>query len=154
MMIKILGVLNLFIFSQFCFANWSLHRRYDDISIYKSKKGTRLTLSSRSTKTKDKKFTKAFLEEIKKDKEKMLTMIGVKDWRIATTKVETKDGVTKVRLQGSYYDTTKQRIHFIEYHYYSNDKKLQLLLTNRKKHLLKIDANVSNIKGFWDEYRI
>ncbi|MCY4643709.1 MAG: hypothetical protein OXB88_03740 [Bacteriovoracales bacterium] len=153
-MLKVLGPCLLFVFSQICFASWNLHKKYDDVSIYKSKKGTRLTVRSSASESRGEKFTKDLLKKLKKDKEKMLAMIGVEDWKISKTNLKTTDGVTSVRLAGSYMDKTQKIVHFVEYHYYSNDKKLQLLLTNRSKGLVERDSKPSNIKRFRNEHSI
>ena len=155
--LKTLGsALFFFVFSQLCFADWSLHKRYDDVSIYKSKRGTRLTLSSGPVELefKGKKLTKKLLKKLRKDKEKMLALIGVEGWKIRKTSLKRKDGVTSVRLAGSYVDGDQKIVYFVERHYYSKDKKLQLLLTNGKKDLVEKDSKVSKIKRFRNEYRI
>lgn len=140
--------------SQLCFANWSLKRKIDDISIYQSKNLTRLTVNYRSTKLKNKKFTKDLLNKIKKDKEKMLAMIGVTDWKVDKTDLNKKNGVTNIKLAGSYVDSSQEKIYFVEYHYYSKSKRLQILLTNPKKRALDKDAKPVKIEKFKGKYDI
>ena len=154
-MIRITGLsLLLTFYSQLVLADWSLTGNYDDNSVYKSENDTRLVASYNSVQFESKKITKNLIETLAKEKEKMLGMMGITAWQVDKTNLEKRGDVTHVRLDGSYVDSSQEKVFFIEYHYYSDTKKLQLLLTNGEKSSLDKDAVYSNLKKIRGQYDI
>ena len=98
--------------------------------------------------------SKDLLRRLKKDKEKMLALIGVTNWKVDKTDLYDNKGITSIRLAGSYIDSFQKKVHFVEYHYYSSSKRLQILLTNSTKSRLEKDSKLANIKAFRNEYGI
>ena len=141
-------------YSQACFSNWTLKREYGDISIYTSKNSTRLTLNYKTTPFKKKKFTKELLKKVKKTKEKMLSMINVTKWKIDQTSLDIVKDITIIKLTGSYVDSNSDVVYFVEYHFYSNTKKLQMLLTNNEINKLKNDATLKKLEILRRKYGI
>ena len=145
---KYFVLLTFILFSNLVFANWNLKRDYEDTLLYMSPNSTRLALSFRTTESKKKKFSQELLDELKEDKQKMLSMIGVNEWEMTKSDVQTNGDVTNIVLEGSYLDTAGNTTHFVEYHFYAPTKKLQLLLTNESSAKLKLDAKESKIAEF------
>ena len=141
-------------FSEPSFAAWTLRRSYNDVSIYTSENSTRLSVNYSPTKKKQKRFTKKLLKRVKKEKERMLQIIGVTDWQIDRQDLNVENGVTSIVMTGSYVDSSQDRVYFTEYHYYSDSKKLQILLTNNNKDSLERDARRSNVQEFRRRYGI
>ncbi len=132
-----------------------LKKTYDNISVHVSSNKTRLTVNYKDTSSKSEKITKEFIQTLEQTKRKMLHLIGVSKWKINKTKVKKlKKGIVRVTLSGSYMNYINQRTYFIEYHFYSPNKKLQLLLTNNKKKWLKKDAELDNIEIFRAKYEM
>ena len=116
--------------------------------VYISPNSTRLALTSRSTEAKQKKFSKDLLDQLKEDKQKMLSLIGVNEWEISKSDIQKNNDTTNVVLEGSYLDTAGNTTHFVEYHFYAPAKNLQLLLTNENFSKLKLDSQESKIAEF------
>ena len=142
----------LFIYSNVSFAKWDLKREYGDTSIYVSEHSTRLTVNYRTTVPKEKKFSKDLIKQIEREKRKLLALIGVRQWRVQRSRVHRNEGQTRVQLSGTYLDNTGTKVYFVEYHFYSASKKLQLLLTNNNLSDLKQDTGMTHIRGFKVKY--
>ena len=138
----------------FCLASWTFKSKHGDVPVYISENSTRLAIDYSEIKLKRKKVTRDLLRQIKDKKIEMLKMIGVSKWNIGRTDVSEQEGITTVELTGSYIDSSKSKVYFVEYHHYGDSKRLQLLLTNGKKKDLERDARSSNLRKFRREYDI
>lgn len=132
----------------FCFAHWILKSEYGDTLIYTSPGQTRLTISYKTTAPKQKNFSLELIKSIAKDKKKMLAMIGIEKWKVEQSSLKKSNGVTSIKLVGSYLDRFGEKVHFVEYHYYTAAKKLQMLLTNNKKESLNSDDQLTTLQKF------
>ena len=134
------------------FASWSLKKEYGDTTIYVSPNSTRLTLSYRTTAPKEKKFSKELLNKLEKEKRELLTIIGIKNWKVTRSDIKKEKKNTHITFEGSYLDSSGKMTYFAEYHFYASTKKLQILLTNDNLKKLKKDSKESNILEFRTKY--
>ena len=141
-----------FMYSNMSFAQWTLKRKYSDTSIYVSEHSTRLTVNYRTTVPKEKQFSEDLIKQIEKEKRKLLSLVGIREWKVTKSRVYKNKGQTRVKLFGSYLDHSGVKIYFFEYHFYTASKKLHLLLTNTSQAALKKDIGINNIRGFKVKY--
>ena len=147
----------LFLFPILIFAskgqiNWDLKEKYGDTELYTSTDNTDLTLKLSSIeKPLDlQKINAGFIQKLTADKKKALASIGITKWKAEKTEVTKSKGKPLVRasLLGAYTDSSGERVHFIEYHFFRPRQKLQLLLTHSERKKLLRDGKLSNVQQF------
>ena len=80
-------------------------------------------------------------------------MFGIKNWEVNRYNVtKEREDISRVTLEGSYIDPKERRIYFLEYHYYSSKKMLQILLTHESKSELNKDSGLSKVRKFKKQY--
>ena len=128
------------------FASWKFHNQYDKTFIYKAPLGSRLVVEGKMTATKKKKFTKKFLIEIEKKKEKMLAIIGVTNWQVSKRNIIRHKDYVELNFSGSYRNRKGENIFFVENHYYKPRSKIQFLITNSNKEKLEKDLKENSFE--------
>ncbi|EQC47227.1 hypothetical protein [Bacteriovorax sp. Seq25_V] len=130
------------------YAKWNFKSDYGQTKIYISTDETRLTLNYSETEKKKKQFSKKFVDGLKEDKIKMLGLMGVTNWTVTRSEVFKDTKSTRVELEGSYVNSSGEKVFFKEFHFYSDIKKLQILLTNSSIEKLNQDGKLENIANF------
>lgn len=93
-------------------------------------------------KIKSKKF---FLDLIHK-KRKMLSLIGIKEWKVKRSNWKKQKGYRELTMEGSYYNSQNHLIDFKEVHLFYPRKTLQILLSHPRKRLVKTEVASQFIK--------
>lgn len=138
----------LLLFSSSSFAKWSLKKKYDDVSIYKSLNNTRLNITKMPFSHNEDYVTLNLIKNVEKQKKKMLEVIGLRDWQMSHFQKFQNYFI----LYGSYLNKSGKKVYFKEFHYLERNKKVQILLTNFDRSLLEEDGKESFIKTIRDEY--
>ena len=131
-------------------SNWILKRKYGDASIYTSHNKTRLTVKYKTATSKKgrKNFSVEFVKKLERDKKKLLSLIGIKDWKVDKTQISNQYRAQNIILKGSYVDNSGAKIYFMERHVYFPAKNIQILMANKDEALLATDIQHSNLNEF------
>ncbi len=134
---------------------WQLSRQTDNVWIWKHKDNSDVigTLQSMAKvkpinwqKIKSTKFFKNLI----KRKKRMLSLIGITDWKEKSHDWKKKKDYHELVIKGSYLNPKRERVQFIEHHLYFKNKTHQILLTFPKNKNLRFEiANqfIESIKG-------
>ena len=134
-------------------SQWQLTRNYGNTATYTNQNDVRLTVKYRTTSPAKKKvFSRELVQKLQKNKRRMLASIGIKNWKVDKSYVKNLKKKTYIHLQGSYLDSSGKKTQFIEHHFYSASKQLQLLLTHSKKKTLLKEAQLANMRDIRVKY--
>ena len=131
---------------------WKLLRSYGNISIYTSTNNTRLTVNSKEYLSKSFKIKKNMIEKTANKKSQMLSMMGMKNWKISSSRITREKNSSKFYIQGSYTDSKDRKVHFIELHYYKSRGALQMLLTHSNPVSLQQDSQETTLNPIRKKY--
>lgn len=144
-MLNKIVVLLISIYSFDSSASWLMKKNYGDVSIYMSDGKTRLALTSKREKGFIKEVSVKLLKKLEADKSKLLSLAGIKSWKVSSYNKLDKEGYSIAFLYGEYIDKNDVRVHFREYHYFGKKRKLTILLTNSNLEILKKDSTKGSL---------
>ncbi len=133
-------------------SRWKFKRDYGDTLIYTSSNKVQLTVKYQTTPFNSHNFTKQLISKQRRQKKRILASIGIKNWKVHQSHVKKGKEKTYIHLQGSYTDPSGQKVLFVEHHFYSAFRHLQLLLTHNKSQTLLRSSSLAHIKDFRIKY--
>ena len=131
---------------------WLLTRQTGNVWVWKLKGASnvigtfQIEQRSRPIHWKKIKSKKFFLDLIHK-KKKMLSLIGVKKWRVKRSNWKNQEGYRELTMEGSYYNSQDHFIDFKEVHLFYPRKTLQILLSHQRDKASKERNNKSIYQG-------
>ncbi len=119
-------------FAQVDTVTWQLIRYANGVASYKNAqkpevRATRIEKEGLKKSKFDALGTQEFVREMEESKRKLLTFIGVKDWKVDQIQTSKEKSETVIKMHGSYIDSASEKTGFVEIHRYSADKTVQML---------------------------
>lgn len=114
--------------------SWLLARENNDVKIYKLKSNHEVMVTvqkrTHSSPMDWRGFSQeAFYRKYKKDKESMLSLIGISEWKIENHHTKKHSELLELETFGSYLSADQTKVSFREVHYYHKDYTVQVLLS-------------------------
>ena len=130
------------VFAQDYLSSWRLVRQDNNVWVWKLA-GTREVIGTFQTKIRAKSIdwtkikSKSFFLNLKREKQKMLSMIGITNWVVRNSQWRRKKDHYELTLIGSYKNAQNKRISFREVHLFYKRKTHQILLSYPSKTPIK-----------------
>lgn len=129
--------------------NWKFIRKVDSTESwhYKPKPGimgsfqTSIGLNQKDFNALDK---SRFFKKLERTKKKILSLIGISKWRAYSYKFTNGKHVKKILIAGSYYNAQKNKVNFIEVHFFKKGRTSQIFYSQPGKFGKKINTSIAN----------
>ena len=113
---------------------WRLVRKDGGVELWQLKSDAKVVGTLRSKKRKkslDAVMTpsKAFFENLVRDKQETLALMGITEWKALEHTWKKEGNFYQLEIQGSYLNFKRQKITFVEHHYFSSQHTHQILVT-------------------------
>ena len=114
--------------------NWSLSSEMDNVKVWQLKADSDVTGSWQEKKPLkkldwSKVGTESFFKKFEADKIKMLSFVGIRDWKAHKYQWSKLPLGHELKIEGHYVDATDKKIAFTELHYFQEHKTIQILQT-------------------------
>ena len=90
--------------------------------------------------------SKEFFEQVKESKKKVLGLMKITNWEVSSQEWKRRRGYLEWNLEGSYNNSSGERVYFKENHLYFPDKLHQILLTSDEEGFFKTTKDEDFIK--------
>ena len=90
--------------------------------------------------------SKKFMDEVTKNKKKMLAVMGITDWTMTRQKLTNRKGYMKWNIEGHYKDSSGEQVFFNEVHLYYPRQLHQILITSPEAGFIKNKVSKEFIK--------
>lgn len=91
--------------------------------------------------------SKKFMEEVTKNKKKMLAVMGITDWTMTRQKLTNRKGHLKWSIEGHYKNSSGEQVFFNEVHLYFPRQLHQILVTSSEAGFFKNRGSKEFIKS-------
>ena len=130
---------------------WKVVRKMNGVSTY-ALLNDRSTLGVFHTQSLEKPLSwkearsKEFFEQVKESKKKVLGLMKITNWEVSSQEWKRRRGYLEWNLEGSYNNSSGERVYFKENHLYFPDKLHQILLTSDEEGFFKTRKDEEFIK--------